>query len=213
MTTMTTTKRRYHSPLRTAQAEATRRRVIDVSLALFGRQGLDATSVSEIAREAGVAPETIYGVFGSKQGILEGIAAVASTEAFPRDEYLRRHDALAGDPRGQLRLLVDTMGDFYANNPDVVGLFARASYEATTAFERFREMLSGPGELPFAGLPPGTLREGMTPTLAFAVMSAVLTPGFYSRMRELGGVSLPVYKSTVFDLLEHALLAPVVEAG
>jgi hypothetical protein len=40
------------------------------------------------------------------------------------------------------------------------------------------------------------------------VLGALLTPGFYSRMRDLGGVSLPVYQATVLDLLEHALLAP-----
>src|SRR5215510_4537042 len=108
MTTMPTTKRRYHSPLRTAQAEATRRRVIEVALERFSQQGLDATSVGEIARGAGVAPETIYGSFGSKQGILEAIAAVASTEYFPQEAFQREFDALAGDPRAQLRLLVET---------------------------------------------------------------------------------------------------------
>jgi len=206
MTTMPTTKRRYHSPLRTAQAEATRRRVIEVALERFSHQGLDATSVGEIARAAGVAPETVYGAFGSKQGILDAIAAVASTEWFPQETFQRQFDALDGDPRGQLRLLVETMGDFFDENPAIVGLFAHASEEATAAFEGFRQMLSGPGELPFTKLPPGTLRDGVSPRQAFAVMSALLTPGFYSRMRDLGGVSLPVYKATVLDLLEHALL-------
>jgi AcrR family transcriptional regulator len=208
MTTMPTTKRRYHSPLRTAQAEATRRRVIEVALERFSQQGIDATSIGEIARAAGVAPETIYGAFGSKQGILEAIAAVASTEWFPQEAFQRRFDELAGDPRAQLRHLVETIGDFYAEYPAVVGLFAHASEEATAAFEGFREMLSGPGELPFTKLPPGTLREGVDPKGAFAVLGALLTPGFYSRMRGLGGVSLEVYKATVLDLLEHALLAP-----
>src|SRR5262245_15046028 len=122
MTATTTSKRRYHSPLRAAQAEATRRRVIDAGLELFSTQGVDGTSIGQIARSAGVAPETIYAGFGSKEGVLTAIAVTVARERFPQEQWERGSAERAGDPRAQLELLVDLMGDFYDRNADVLGM-------------------------------------------------------------------------------------------
>src|SRR4026208_638504 len=58
-------KRPYHSPLRQEQALATRQRILDAALELFGAQGYGATSIAAVAREAGGVPETIYATLGS----------------------------------------------------------------------------------------------------------------------------------------------------
>jgi AcrR family transcriptional regulator len=62
--------RRYESPLRAAQAEQTRRRVITAGGRLLAEKGWAGTSMREVAREAGVSVETIYATVGSKVDLL-----------------------------------------------------------------------------------------------------------------------------------------------
>src|SRR5829696_2019804 len=72
-------KRPYRSPLRASQAEATRRRILDAGLMLFATRGYPTTSVSAIARAAGVSPETIYASVGSKRGIIDALLEQVET--------------------------------------------------------------------------------------------------------------------------------------
>jgi AcrR family transcriptional regulator len=44
--------------------------ILDAALKLFTEQGYVATSVSEIAAAAGVAPKTVYAASGTKRGVL-----------------------------------------------------------------------------------------------------------------------------------------------
>jgi AcrR family transcriptional regulator len=66
-------KRRYESPRRRAQADATRRQILEAAQTLFERQGYAATTVAAIADEAGVAPKTIHLAFGTKAGVLRAL--------------------------------------------------------------------------------------------------------------------------------------------
>ena len=63
-------KRPYESPRRRAQADATRRDILEAAQRLFERSGYAATTMAEIATEAGVALKTIYLAFGTKSGLL-----------------------------------------------------------------------------------------------------------------------------------------------
>jgi AcrR family transcriptional regulator len=55
---------------REARAAATRSRIVDAALRLFVEGGYAATTVEMIAREAAVAPATVYQAFGTKYAIL-----------------------------------------------------------------------------------------------------------------------------------------------
>jgi AcrR family transcriptional regulator len=68
---MTDVKRVYDSTRRRAQAAATRRDVLDAAGRLFATGGYAATTVDEIAAEAGVSRETIFKAFGSKREVLQ----------------------------------------------------------------------------------------------------------------------------------------------
>jgi AcrR family transcriptional regulator len=63
-------KRRYRSPRRIEQAQATRRAILDAALELFTRQGFAATSIREVAERARVSEQTVYNGFGDKVGLL-----------------------------------------------------------------------------------------------------------------------------------------------
>jgi AcrR family transcriptional regulator len=65
--------RRYFSPRRQQQADETRRRIADAAHHLLGKEGYAATTMAAIAEAAGVAVQTVYAIFGSKQGVLRGL--------------------------------------------------------------------------------------------------------------------------------------------
>ena len=75
MTTRTRTDRRQ------AMADQTRRDILHTARQLFTRQGYAATSVTDIAREAGVAVQTIYARLGSKRGMLMALIDLIDEEA------------------------------------------------------------------------------------------------------------------------------------
>src|SRR5512139_2006780 len=77
MTKPRKTKRPYNSTRRQAQARETRRQIIEAARRLFSEHGYAGATIEAIAREAGVAPETIFATFGSKRAILAALIDVA----------------------------------------------------------------------------------------------------------------------------------------
>ena len=68
---MSATKRRsYRSQVRQQQAESTRGRIADAANRLLTTKGYAGMTVDALAEKAGVAPQTVYAVFGSKRGVL-----------------------------------------------------------------------------------------------------------------------------------------------
>lgn len=66
-------RRSYHSPHRDAQAQATRRAVLDAARRLFVEQGYAATSREQVAAAAGVAVQTLATVAQGKRGFLRAV--------------------------------------------------------------------------------------------------------------------------------------------
>lgn len=62
--------RKYISPTREQQAAATRNRVLDAAEVLLTEKGFSGMTVAEVAKHAGVSPQTIYATFSSKAGII-----------------------------------------------------------------------------------------------------------------------------------------------
>jgi AcrR family transcriptional regulator len=66
-------KRRYESKRRLEQAKETRRAILDAARSRFEEQGYAATTVADIASDAGVATKTVYLAFESKSGLLRAL--------------------------------------------------------------------------------------------------------------------------------------------
>jgi AcrR family transcriptional regulator len=80
------TRRGYRSPLREQRAQQTRDAVLDAASRLFTTRGWAATGIRDIAREAGVAAETVYAHYSSKAALLRrvvDIAVVGDEDAVP----------------------------------------------------------------------------------------------------------------------------------
>lgn len=63
---------------RSDYAEATRVAIIDAARLLFARKGYFMTTVEDIAREARVAPTTVYAVTGGKKGLIRTLVDTSS---------------------------------------------------------------------------------------------------------------------------------------
>ena len=92
-TTVVKGKRRYDASGRQAGAQRRREQILDAAETRFTAQGYGATTVGDIAEDAGVALDTIYKAFGGKAGLVRGIRdrALAGEGPVPAE---RRSDAL-----------------------------------------------------------------------------------------------------------------------
>src|SRR5437763_17056148 len=66
------------------KGERTRRRLLDIAVQRFAADGFRRTSVSDIAREAGLTPAAAYAYFAGKEGLFQAAVdadAGALTEA------------------------------------------------------------------------------------------------------------------------------------
>jgi AcrR family transcriptional regulator len=66
-------KRHYDSTWRQEQARETRQRIIQAAHDLFVKKGYGSTTIADIAREAGVAVETVYAAFRNKHTLLRQV--------------------------------------------------------------------------------------------------------------------------------------------
>jgi AcrR family transcriptional regulator len=70
-------RRPYRSTAREQQAQQTRRRILAAATRLFVERGYAATSVADIAAEAGVVSRTVYLDFPNKRALLDEAIGVA----------------------------------------------------------------------------------------------------------------------------------------
>ncbi len=98
--------RSYRSPLRDERARRTRRVILAAARRLFVQHGYAATTVAEIAAEAGVAVDTVYAAVGAKSVLFRLLleTAISGTdEAVPAEErdYVQR---MRAQPRARQKL-------------------------------------------------------------------------------------------------------------
>jgi AcrR family transcriptional regulator len=73
--------------LRAERAAVTTRRILDAARSRFTDAGYAATTLREIAVEAGVAVQTVYAVFGSKANILRALRDSVVTDPAASEAY------------------------------------------------------------------------------------------------------------------------------
>jgi AcrR family transcriptional regulator len=90
-------------------AATTREQILDVARELFYWEGIRATGVDRVASEAGVAPTTLYRLFGSKDGLVS--AYVEREGARFREWFAAALDAGGADPRARILALFDALAE------------------------------------------------------------------------------------------------------
>lgn len=94
--------------MRRTSAE-TRSHVLDVASDLFYWNGIRATGVDEVAAKAGVAPTSLYRLFGSKDDLVGAYVERADQDF--RDLLAAAATAAGPDPRDQILAIFDAVFD------------------------------------------------------------------------------------------------------
>ena len=88
-------------------AADTREHVLEVARRLFYWEGIRATGIDRVAAEAGVAPTTLYRLFGSKDGLV-GAYIERESRGF-RDWFDATVEAAGTDPRARILAIFDAL--------------------------------------------------------------------------------------------------------
>ena len=104
-------KRSYNSTRRRQQARETRRQILEAANLLFTEHGYSGATIETIAQEAGVAPETVYSIFGNKRTILAQVIDFAVGGDDEPIALMQRPEVQAvlraSDPVRQLQLFAE----------------------------------------------------------------------------------------------------------
>jgi AcrR family transcriptional regulator len=157
--------------------EARREEILGAAIACFARNGFHQTTMSDIAREAGISPGAIYRYFASKEDVI-----LASAEA-RRQARAARFEA-AEKKGGSLEVLDEVVHAYLAraDRPDPivrlgVQLFGEALHNSSvreTILEGWEDVLARIAEIVSRAQAQGEINAALEPqVVALVVMAAV----------------------------------------
>jgi AcrR family transcriptional regulator len=194
-------------------AEATQQVIVETAAKLFVKQGYAVTTITQIARESGVAVQTIYNSIGSKRELLSRVldfAAAGDRAPRPVPAFMQEQSEAEPDPRRVLALLVEFwQGGLERTTPifEVIRQAAALDPEiAQLETERAQQRLRNYGMAGRLLAERGDLREGLTPDDAAAVIFALGHPESYRLLVHRSGWSSERWAQWVTDALCAALL-------
>lgn len=201
---------RTHPDRRQAMADQTRRDILRTARQLFARQGYAATSVTDIAREAGVAVQTIYARLGSKRGMLMALIDLIDEEAGVG--CLVAGIRVAATPQEALRAEARLTRAFQERCGDIIGaLFAAAAVEpdlAAAVAEGQRRHRDG-ARLTVARITElGGLRPDLDPERAAALIALATTHEAWRELRHAYHLSWDDAEELLDGMLSRAVLTP-----
>jgi len=183
-------KKPYTSALRTAQARATRRAIVDAAARLFIDRGYGATTVDAIAEAAQVSRKTVFTSVGGKSEALKlaiDWAITGDDEPVPLLE--RSHiQAAHGDPDARriltsyardLREIVERIAPLNAVVQAAAGLDAEIRARAG---QGRAQRMAGMRVLAQTLADRGALKPGLTPAEAADILWLFSDPGVYHRL-------------------------------
>lgn len=191
---------------RQQQAQATRERIAAAARGLFGTGGYGATSMETIAREAGVAPRTVYTAFGTKREILSFICERWLEEAGARE--LAGQVFAEPDPVRRLRGAAHWLRVLYSAGFDVVLIFEAATDESPETRALLRSKLAGRNEVMDAMIASLDGHLAVPVPQAQAMYRALAAPGVYRELVEESGWSPEDFERWVGDTLQRNLMPP-----
>jgi len=199
--------------LREEQAGQTRRRALAAARELFLAQGYAGTTVAQVAKAAGLSPDTIYVSLGGKQGLLEGVWALAVYDPDDPSQREQEHHlnrlTRQRNPHQRLRGLVQISCETLARTSPVHAVIRGAADGQPFAAELRARLLSGRLEIQSRRLHAilgSDLRSGTSITKAAEHYSALLSPELYHLLIVERHWTEQQYESWVVQILDHDLL-------
>lgn len=207
-----TPSRAYRSEHRQRQAEETRRRILASARRLFTEKGYAATSVADLAAEAGVSVPTVYASVGNKRELARSLVEFVNAEGGVYDNDARQRRATTPTELVRLNMhlvreLNEKCGDIMRavrsaahNEPDLVPVV-----QAGDGYHRDGEyaMAARLAEM-------GALRAGMDVERAGAIVTVLASSATIDQLVLEHGWSYDAVETWLVDTLCDLLLDPSV---
>jgi AcrR family transcriptional regulator len=210
-------KRTYDRSGRLRQAEATRAKVITAAARVFLEHGYAGATIPAIAKEAGVALQTVYRAAPGKAGLLAAAVTAAVAGGVERSQIpVEERPAVRAvieepDPRRQLALYAHTQPGIWSRVGPLMRVLdvAAASEPELRQLQQDQEAQRLEGLTRFARLlrERGFLREELTPEHAADIIVALGSYATYDSLVIKRGWSDSEYEAWLADALQHSLLA------
>lgn len=175
-------KRRYDSLRRETQAMETRAEIARAARRLFLAQGWAATTVRDVAREAGVSAPTVYAAYKNKTGLTRALADAAGLSADPAQLLAELEDPGA-DPADQLATMASFDRRLYERAGDIIVLIreaGRSEPELAAVYTNGRKAADRNRRQVFESWPPASLRDGLDLPTAIDIYAAICNIDAYS---------------------------------
>ena len=205
-------RRRYATPVRDARAAATRLRIRAAAETLFLEGGYARTSMSEVAKRAGVAEKTVYLAFPTKAALLNEII-VSSIRDADSDHPFREQmaEALAAPPAEMLDLFADINAKLMERTARVMAL-GEAAAHADPQLAELRErghhaMRSNFHSIAEALDAHGALSTELDVEAATATIYGIVNESVYLRLVDGFGWTAKHYRNWLAHVLAQTLLA------
>ncbi|RZQ60260.1 TetR/AcrR family transcriptional regulator [Amycolatopsis suaedae] len=202
-------RRRYDSTRRAAQAEQTKAEIARAARALFVSRGWAATTVRDVAREAGVSVPTVYSAYGQKKGLARALADAADLTA-DRPRMLADLDAPGATPAGQLAAMSGYDRRLFERSGDVIVLLreaGRTEPDLAGAYADGRRLGDQTRVRVFSSWPDGVLRAGLDVAAAVDIYAALCNIDVYTTLTVERGWPADRVERWWADALARELLA------
>jgi AcrR family transcriptional regulator len=209
-------KRQYQSRLREAQANATRRTVVDAAARLFIEHGYGATSIDAIAEEAGVGRATVFTSAGGKASLLKAaydIAVVGDDEPVPLPqrpwaqhvraaptarEMVIRYAAMVTQVDGRVAKIYEALRGAASADPEVRALWDEIQTERLGGARNVVRMLREKGRL----------RAGLDDRAAADIVWVLIDPGLYDQFVHRRAWTAEQFGAWMATTMQEQLLPP-----
>jgi AcrR family transcriptional regulator len=215
MTKPKSPKREYDSTRRQAQANETRRHILEAARKLFMERGYAGATAEAIAAEAGVAAQTIYAIFKNKKKILVSLMNVSPTTGVEdHTPMLERPPVQAVSQEPDQHRQLQMFAQVVASNLDQVAVVSEIMTDAAKIepdFDRILQKLNKQRleHMTFAVqqiASNGPFREKVDEAYATDTVWTLTSPDVFLLLRRDRGWSKEKYAQWLADMLIEVLL-------
>ena len=215
MTKRKSTKREYDSTRRQAQANETRRHILEAARRLFMERGYTGATAEAIAAEAGVAAQTIYAIFKNKKRMLVSLMNVSPTTGVEDHTPMPERPSVQAvsqerDPRRQLEMFAQVV----ATNLDQVAVVSEIMADAAKTEPDFDRILQKLNKQRLEHMTlavqqvaaNGPFRENMDEAYARDTVWTLTSPEVFLLLTQDRGWTKEKYAGWLADTLARVLL-------
>lgn len=204
-------RRPYSSPIRQAQADATRRAIVGAARKVFSASGYAAATIDAVAAEAQVSVPTVYAIFGSKAALLSAVVADGGSDSDIR--ALAERALSLTDPRRRLAQAARVVRTIIERERAILRLLDEAGTASpelkAASLQVHRQQRGALGRVLRPLREAGAMRRGLDLDEAVATFSALASPECYRMLVGELGWSGSRWEKWLAESAVRLLLRPV----